>query len=259
MQFQRLFFQSASGQRLAARLDVPDDKSPVAYALFAHCFTCSKNYKAIAHISRALAGEGIGVLRFDFTGLGESEGDFADTNFSSNVADLIAAADFLRIKFEAPRILVGHSLGGTAVLQAAAQVPSSVAVVTIAAPSEPAHVLRLLRDTREAIEAKGEAEITIAGRTFKIKKQLLDDLEHTHMRETIRQLNRALLIFHSPNDRTVGIDNAAKIFEAARHPKSLISLDRAYHLLSNPSDSLYVGSVIAAWARRYIELAQPRD
>ncbi len=252
MKFQELFFKNARGQRLEARLDLPGDKKPTIYALFAHCFTCTKNFKAIGNINRALTEEGIAVLRFDFTGLGESEGDFADTNFSSNVADLIAAADFLKTEFEAPKILIGHSLGGAAVLQAAAHIPSAVAVVTIAAPSEPSYVVRLLGSVTETIEAEGEAEIMVAGKTFKLKKQFLDDLEQTRMRETIRNLRRALLIFHSPADNTVGIDNAAQIFQVARHPKSFISLDRADHLLSDESDSLYVGAVIAAWARKYI-------
>jgi alpha-beta hydrolase superfamily lysophospholipase len=253
MGFRRLFFKSTTGASLAARLDSPEESKPTAYGLFAHCFTCNKNYKAIAHISRAMAEAGIAVLRFDFTGLGESEGDFADTNFSSNVADLIAAAEFLKSEFEAPKILIGHSLGGAAVLQAAARVPSSTGVVTIAAPSETAHLARVLAGARPALEAKGEAEITIEGRTFTIRKQFLDDLERTHVQETIRNLNRALLIFHSPQDQTVDINNAAQIFQAAQHPKSFISLDGADHLLSNPRDSLYVGSLIAAWARRYVE------
>jgi putative redox protein len=207
----------------------------------------------MAQISRNLAEAGIAVLRFDFTGLGESEGDFADTNFSSNVADLIAAAEFLKSEFGSPKILIGHSLGGAAVLQAAARIPSSALVVTIAAPSDTSHLARLLSSTRPSLEARGEAEITIGGRTFTIKKQLLDDLERTHMQATIRDLNRALLIFHSPQDQTVDVDNAAQIFQAAQHPKNFISLDRADHLLSNPQDSLYVGSLIAAWAGRYIE------
>jgi putative redox protein len=249
----RLFFESATGEKLAARLDSPDDREPSAYALFAHCFTCNKNYKAMAQISRTLAEAGIAVLRFDFTGLGESEGDFADTNFSSNVADLIAAAEFVKSKFEAPKILIGHSLGGAAVLQAASRIPSSLAVVTIAAPSETAHLARRLADRTPDLEARGEAEITIAGRTFTIKQQLLDDLERTLMQETIRDLNRALLIFHSPVDETVGIDNATQIFNAAQQPKSFLSLTGADHLLSNPSDSRYVGAMIAAWAGRYIE------
>jgi putative redox protein len=238
---------------LGARLDTPDDGEPSAYALFAHCFTCNKNYKGVAQISRSLAEAGIAVLRFDFTGLGESEGDFADTNFSSNVADLVAAAEFLGGEFEAPKILIGHSLGGAAVLQAAGRIHSCVAVATIAAPSETADLARRLSAANPTLEARGEAEINIAGRSFTIKQQLLDDLEGTRMQDTIRDLNRALLIIHSAQDQTVGIDNARQIFEVAEHPKSFISLDGADHLLSNPRDSLYVGSLIAVWAGRYFE------
>jgi len=252
MQFQRLYFESAKGEKLAARLDLPIDEKPVAYALFAHCFTCTKNFKAVVNIDRALTREGIAVLRFDFTGLGESEGDFAETNFSSNVADLVAAAEFLASNYEAPRLLIGHSLGGAAVLQAAAQIPSSVAVATIAAPFNLAQVASFLSDSSEVIAEKGEAKITLAGRDFRIRKQFLDDLEQTHMEETIRNLNRALLIFHSPRDTIVGVENAAKIFQAARHPKSFVSLDQADHLLTNKSDSLFVGSVLASWALKYI-------
>jgi len=257
MKFQKLTFKNQQGQNLAARLDLPIDGKPTAYALFAHCFTCTKNLKAVGHISHSLNREGMAVLRFDFTGLGESEGDFADTNFSSNVADLLAAAEFLKSKFEAPKILIGHSLGGAAVLQATANIPSSVAVVTIAAPCDPKHIMRHLGSTAETIEKGGEAELIIAGRPFRIRKQFLDDLEETRMQETIRNLKRALLIFHSPIDNIVGIENAAQIFQAAKHPKSFISLDNADHLLSNDRDSLYVGSVIAAWTRKYLEIVQP--
>lgn len=253
MPFQKLSIPSASGQRLSARLDLPLVGPPIAYALFAHCFTCNKNLKAISHISRALTRERIAVLRFDFTGLGESEGEFADTNFSSNVADLIAVADFLSAEFEAPTLLVGHSLGGAAVLQAAAQIPSSRAVVTIGAPADPSHVIRLLGHTREAIDARGEAEVVLAGRTFRIKKQFLEDLERTRMEETIRNLRRALLVLHSPVDTVVGIENAARIFQAAKHPKSFVSLHQADHLLSDERDAIYVGTLIAAWSRKYIE------
>ncbi len=253
MQFKRLRFTNAAGQRLAARIDLPENTQPAAYALFAHCFTCSKNIKAAAHISRALTAEGIAVFRFDFTGLGDSEGDFGDTNFSSNVADLVTAAEFMTREFEGPKILIGHSLGGAAVLRAAARIPSSLAVITIAAPADPKHVSLALGDSREVIERRGEARVELAGRTFKIKKQFLDDLESVGMQQTIQNLNRALLIFHAPADGVVGIDNAARIFKAARHPKSFISLDNADHLLMNPRDSLYVGSLIATWASRYID------
>ena len=253
MNFKKLEFTNDAGQRLAARIDLPDNAPPVAYALFAHCFTCSKNIKAAAHISRALTAGRIAVFRFDFTGLGESEGDFADTNFSSNVEDLVTAAQFMVENYEGPKILIGHSLGGAAVLQAAARIPSSLAVITIAAPADPKHVSLALGDSKEIIERRGEAKVDLDGRTFKIKKQFLDDLDSICMQQTIQNLNRALLVFHAPTDGVVGIDNAAKIFMTARHPKSFISLDNADHLLSNPKDSQYVGSLIATWAAKYIE------
>ncbi len=253
MQFEKVTFANRKGENLAARLDLPLAGKPHAVALFAHCFTCSKNLSAVRNISRALNRQGIAVLRFDFTGLGESDGDFADTNFSSNVSDLLAAADFLEREYLAPGILIGHSFGGAAVLQAAADLPSVVAVATIGAPCDPAHVQHLLTDTKEAIIRQGEAEVSIAGRPFKIKKQFLDDLEQNKMKGTIRDLRKALVVFHSPVDDTVGIHNAALIFEAARHPKSFVSLDHADHLLSDEKDSRYVGSVIAAWAQKYLD------
>jgi len=258
MKFNKFEFTNSAGQKLSARLDFPSEDKPSAYALFAHCFTCSKNIKAISHISRALTRNGIAVMRFDFTGLGESEGDFADTNFSSNVGDLVAAAEFMANTHTAPKILIGHSLGGAAVLQAAAKIPSCAAVITIAAPADPGHVTHALGDTKDIIERRGEANVNLAGRTFKIKKQFLDDLASVPMRQTIRNLNRALLIFHSPVDGVVGIENASKIFQIARHPKSFISLDRADHLLMNPKDSQYVGALIAAWTMKYIEKENSR-
>ncbi len=247
-------FYSSNNNKLSAQISMPVDGHPHAYALFAHCFTCTKNFKAVNHISNALVREKIAVLRFDFTGLGESEGDFADTNFSSNVADLVAAAKYLDTEFSGPSILIGHSLGGAAVIQAASQIPSCKAVVTIGAPSEPGHVIKILSDHRDEIEQEGEAEVDLAGRKFKIKKQFLNDLEKTRMTDSIRNLKKALLIFHSPIDSTVGIDNAADIFRAARHPKSFVSLDNADHLLMKEADSLYVGNTIATWASRYIEM-----
>lgn len=252
MQFKKLEFENSDGQVLSARLDLPVAGKPAAYALFAHCFTCSKNIKAIAHISRALNRAGIAVLRFDFTGLGESEGDFADTNFSSNIDDLIGAADFLKSNYEAPKILIGHSFGGAAVLQAAARISSSTAVVTIAAPADPRHVTQTLGSAAPIIQSRGEAEVNLAGRTFKLKKQFLDDLQFVNMKAALKELNKALLVLHSPIDETVGIENAAQIFQAARHPKSFLSLDKADHLLSNQADSLYAGAVIAAWADKYV-------
>ncbi|MGD9139345.1 MAG: alpha/beta hydrolase [Desulfobacterales bacterium] len=248
-----LSFTNPAGQKLSARLDCPMDGKVSAYALFAHCFTCSKNIKAIGHISRSLIQKRIAVMRFDFTGLGESEGEFSDTNFSSNVEDLVMAAEFMANQYDSPKILIGHSLGGAAMLQAASQIAASTAVITIAAPADPGHVLLALGGSKEVIERRGEANVSLAGRTFKIKKQFLDDLASVPMQKTIRNLNRALLILHSPVDDVVGIENAAKIFTTARHPKSFISLDQADHLLMNPKDSRYVGSLIAAWAVKYIE------
>src|SRR5512143_88103 len=252
MQLQKFEIPGRGGQNLSALLDLPVDGKPMAYALFAHCFTCSKDLKAIYHISRTLTRERIGVLRFDFTGLGESGGDFADTSLLSNVEDLMAAAEFLASRFEGPRLLIGHSFGGAAVLQAAAAIPSSKAVVTIAAPADPRHVSKSLGPAGESIASRGEAEVNIAGRTFTLRRRFLDDLRQIDPEAVIQNLNRALLVMHSPLDDVVGIENAARIFQAARHPKSFVSLDRADHLLSNLSDSRYVGAVIAAWARRYI-------
>jgi len=254
MSFEKVRFTNERGDTLAARLDMPTDGAPDACALFAHCFTCSKDLRAVGAISRALNRQNIAVLRFDFTGLGESEGDFADTNFSSNIDDLVVAAEYLAEKHAAPRILVGHSLGGAAVLQAAHRIPSAEAVATIGAPYDPEHVTRHLEDAVEEIKSSGEARITLAGRTFTIRKQFLEDLAATKMEETIRTLERALLIFHSPVDATVGIDNAARIFKAAKHPKSFVSLDDADHLLTDSSDAEYVGVVLGAWARKYVEM-----
>jgi putative redox protein len=252
MPLKKLEILGTDGQKLAALLDLPLDSQPIAYALFAHCFTCSKDLKAVYHISRALTRERIAVLRFDFTGLGESGGEFADTSFLSNVNDLVGAAKFMESRFEGPRLLIGHSLGGAAVLQAASAIPSSNALVTIAAPADPRHVSRTLGPAIETIAAKGEAEVNISGRTFILRKKFLDDLSKIDPQATIRNLNRALLVMHSPIDDVVGIDNAARIFQAARHPKSFISLDQADHLLSNTADSHYAGTVIAAWAKNYI-------
>ena len=256
MRSENLTFENQRGEELAARLDLPVDGDPIACALFAHCFTCTKNLKAVGNISRALTRQGIAVLRFDFTGLGESEGDFADTTFSSNVDDLVAAAEFMAEDYEAPAVLVGHSLGGAAVLQAAVQLPGVKAVATIGAPFDPQHVEHLFEDAVEEIEEEGLARVNIGGRPFTVKKQFIDDLRTQEAKDNIAQLKRALLIFHSPVDRIVDIENAALIFGAAKHPKSYISLDRADHLLMDPADSEYVGVVLAAWARKYIGAPQ---
>ncbi len=259
MHTKRITFENRSGHDLAALLDLPVDDEPIAFALFAHCFTCSKDYKGVARVSRALAAEGVAVLRFDFTGLGDSEGEFADTTFSSNVADLLAAAEYMTRKYDAPKILIGHSLGGAAVLQAAAEIPSARAVITIAAPSSTDHLADMIRSSAGEMERNNEAEIQIAGRPFRIRKEFLDDLEAVRMREAITNLGRALMIFHSPVDTTVPIRHAEEIFTAAREPKSFISLDTADHLLTQAGDARYVGAMIAAWARRYIETSQEEE
>ena len=250
---QPLRFPGSTGAALSGLLDLPGGTPPVAYALFAHCFTGSKAWPAMREIARALTAQGLGVLRFDFTGLGESEGDFSRTNLTSNADDLVAAARFLQANYAAPEILLGHSLGGAAVLQAASRIPAASAVATIGAPAEPEHVLHLVADDMDEIERHGAAEVILAGRRFTIRKQFLDDLEAIPMRATIAGLGRPLLIFHSPVDEIVGVENAAQIFQAARHPKSFVSLDDADHLLTRAADARYVGSVLAAWARRYID------
>ena len=252
MRTERLEFPNAKGEKLAALLDLPLGK-PVAFALFAHCFTCGKDNLAAKRIAERLAMCGIGVLRFDFTGLGTSEGEFADTHFSSNVDDLVAAADYLRTTHGAPAILIGHSLGGAAVLAAAHRIADARAVVTIAAPCDPAHVTGLFKEQVDKIREQGEVEVSLAGRPFRIKREFLDDISEQRITDRVANLRKALLIFHSPTDDTVGIDNASRIFLAAKHPKSFVSLAGADHLLSKKSDAVYVANVIAAWAERYLE------
>jgi putative redox protein len=254
MRSEKFEFPNAKGESLAALLDFPIGR-PNAFALFAHCFTCGKDNLAAKRIAERLAMCGIAVLRFDFTGLGASEGEFANTNFSSNVDDLVAAADHLRKAHSAPAILIGHSLGGAAVLAASHRIPEARAVVTIAAPSDPAHVVGLFKDHVSAIRAQGEVEVSLVGRPFRIKREFLDDVAEKKLNECLAMLRKALLIFHSPTDDTVGIDNATRIFVAARHPKSFVSLSGADHLLSQRRDSSYVAEVIAAWAMRYVDLA----
>jgi uncharacterized OsmC-like protein/alpha-beta hydrolase superfamily lysophospholipase len=250
-------FFNAEGQRLAGLLDKPPGEAR-AYALFAHCFTCGKDVHAARRIAEGLTALGIGVLRFDFTGLGSSEGEFANTTFSSNVADLIAAADQLRKVKRAPAILIGHSLGGAAVLAAGSAIPEARAVVTIGAPSDPAHVAGLLKDRLAEINARGEIDVTLAGRPFRIRRTFLDDVAEQQLSGRVADLHKALLIFHSPTDDIVGIDNASRIFADARHPKSFVSLAGADHLLSRRSDAAYVANVLAAWAERYLEMSPPK-
>lgn len=254
----KVTFTGAGGETLAARLDLPQGR-PRAYALFAHCFTCNKDVFAAARIAGGLAERGLAVLRFDFTGLGASEGEFANTNFSSNVEDLVRAADFLRERYEAPQLLVGHSLGGAAVLAAAARVPEARAVATIAAPADPAHVTKHFTEAQAEIEALGEAEVRLVGRPFRIKKQFLEDIATHRLETAIAGLKKALIVFHAPRDQLVGIENATRIFVAARHPKSFVSLDDADHLLSRRADAVYVAEVLAAWAGRYLGEAPAQE
>jgi uncharacterized OsmC-like protein/fermentation-respiration switch protein FrsA (DUF1100 family) len=255
---ERFQFTGAGGQQLAAALELPE-REPIAYALFAHCFTCGKDVLAAKRIAVALAAKGIAVLRFDFTGLGSSEGDFANTTFSSDVADLVRAADHLRETRKAPAILIGHSLGGAAILAAAAQIPDAKAVVTIAAPSDPAHVTGLFADRVADIRAEGKVEVSLAGRPFHISREFLDDIAEHHLMAHVSKLHKALLIMHAPGDDTVSIDNATRIFVAARHPKSFVSLADADHLLTRKGDAAYVADVIAAWAERYLDPAAPEQ
>jgi esterase/lipase len=252
MMFEKVKFTSLANNELAARLELPEGE-PKAYALFAHCFTCNKNLSAVKNIGRALTDKGIAVLRFDFTGLGESEGEFSNTNFSSNVQDLHAAYTFLQLNYEAPTIIIGHSLGGAAVVFAAAQLTGIKAVVTVGAPSNPKHVANLFKNDIKEINEQGEANLEIGGREFKIKKQFLDDIQEKNMTQAVQNIDAALLVMHSPQDTTVGIENAAQIYQAGWHPKSFISLDGADHLLSKKEDSLYVGQMIASWSARYIK------
>jgi uncharacterized OsmC-like protein/pimeloyl-ACP methyl ester carboxylesterase len=256
MPAEKFDFPNARGERLAALLDAPIGE-PRAYALFAHCFTCGKDVHAARRIAEALTALDIAVLRFDFTGLGSSEGEFANTTFSSNIEDLVAAANELRRRLRAPAILIGHSLGGAAVIAAAAQVPEARAVVTISAPSDPAHVTGLFKDRLTEIEARGEVEVALAGRPFRIRRAFIQDVAEQNLTQRVATLRKALLIFHSPDDEIVGIDNASRIFTAAKHPKSFVSLAGADHLVSRREDAAYVANVLAAWAERYLEAAPP--
>jgi uncharacterized OsmC-like protein/fermentation-respiration switch protein FrsA (DUF1100 family) len=251
MRSERFDFLGGSGHRLAARLDLPDG-APRAQALFAHCFTCGKDVNAASRLAAALAGEGIATLRFDFTGLGGSDGEFANTGFASNVADLVAAADHLRASGRAPSILIGHSLGGAAVLAAAASIPEARAVATIGAPFQIGHVLHQFGDEVPEVGARGEAQVNLAGRPFTIRRDFVEEMRSHDQAPRIAALHRALLVMHAPLDEVVGIDNARAIYDAAHHPKSFISLDGADHLLSRREDAAYAARVLAAWASRYV-------
>jgi putative redox protein len=245
-------FTNHQNQKLAGLLELPSHGKPRAMALFAHCFTCGKDIAAASRIGRALAKHGIGVLRFDFTGLGNSDGDFGNTSFSSNIEDLLAASQFLEAHYEAPRIIIGHSLGGAAVLAAAQRMPSVEAVATIGAPATANHVQHLFDGKANEIQELGEAEVTLAGRTFNVKSQMLDDLVKWNTPDHIGNLRKALIIFHSPVDQVVDISEAATIYQAAKHPKSFISLDDADHLLSRAVDAEYVADTLVAWSSRYL-------
>lgn len=248
---EKIEFTGALGEKLCGRLDIPDDREPRAYILFAHCFTGSKDVLAAKRIARSLWLRGFAVFRFDFTGLGDSEGDFGNTTFSSNVEDLVAAAKYLRENKQAPAVLIGHSLGGAAVLAAAKHIPEVRGVCTIGAPADPAHVTHHFGDALSELEQAGEAEVNIGGRPFRMKRSFIDDLKWQDQETCIKNLKAALLIFHSQVDNVVGIENAGQIYQAAKHPKSFISLDGADHMLTNKEDSCYVAEVISAWAHRY--------
>jgi len=254
MPSKKVEFVNNNGYKLSARMELPLTARPDAYAVFAHVFTGSKSLSATRHISRALTLNGIAVLRFDFTGLGDSEGDFSDTNFTSNVEDLLAACRYLRDNYEEPSIMIGHSLGGAASVFAASKVDSIKAVATVGAPSEPEHVTHLLTSKLEDIERTGMAEVNIGGQVFTIKKHFLDDLRSKNMYKIVKNLKKALLVLHSPQDSVVEIENAAKIYHAAMHPKSFVTLNQADHMLTNKNDAFYVGNMIATWAKRYVDL-----
>lgn len=254
MKRNKINFKNKQGETISGRLDFPRDQKPLAYVLFAHCFTCNKNLIPVKNISRQLTDQGFAVFRFDFTGLGESEGDFKDTNFSSNIADLLCAAEYMENEYEAPALIIGHSLGGAAVIFAANKIDSVQAVATIAAPSSPGHVKNLFGSDIDRIKEQGTAEVKIGGRSFHIKDQFLEDISEKNMTHSLKNLRKPILVLHSPQDTVVGVENAAEIYQHAMHPKSFISLDGADHLLSKKADSAYVGNVIASWSRRYMDL-----
>ncbi len=246
----RATFTGSAGTELAARLDLP--AGPIrAFAMFAHCFTCGKDVLAARRIAAGLAMAGVGVLRFDFTGLGSSDGDFGNTNFSSNVEDLVRAADYLRANYAAPTLLIGHSLGGAAVLAAASRIPEAKAVVTLGAPADVGHVLHQFASSLDEIRSEGSALVTLGGRKFSITRSFVEDAEEHSLLDRVRSLGKALLVMHAPFDTVVGVENASKIFLAAKHPKSFVSLDDADHLLTGAPAAEYAAQVITAWASKY--------
>lgn len=254
MKIEKVSFVNKEGFTLSGQLYLPLDEEPRFYAIFAHCFTCSQNFKAPSTISNMLMQLGIAVLSFDFTGLGNSEGEFEDTEFSSNVEDLISAYTFLSTTYQAPQMLIGHSLGGTAVIFAAARLDHIKAVVTIGSPSNPQHVKKLFQSDLHTIQREGSAEVSIGGRNFKIGKGFLDDLENKNLTELLPEMRKAFLFLHSPQDEIVSIDNAAELYMSAHHPKSFISLDGADHLLSEESESKYAGEIISSWSKKYFPM-----
>ncbi len=256
----KVSFSNGRGQQLTGRLELPSDNAPRAFVLFAHCFTCGKDLRGAVELTRALTLDGFGVLRFDFTGLGESEGSFADTTFSSTADDLIAAAQFLEAEYDGPRLLIGHSLGGTAVIRAAARIPSATALVTIGAPFDAQHVTKHFGSAVEKIDDQGDAAVQIAGRSFRVGREFLEDVRTNRITDALQNLTQALLVMHAPTDQIVGIDNAAQIYTAARHPKSFVSLEGADHLLSRTKDAQYAARTLAAWASRYLpEVDEPTE
>lgn len=259
MKIQNLTFPNASGEQLSAKLYLPLDEHPRYFALFAHCFTCSKNFKAVSTISDTLSQLGVAVLSFDFTGLGNSEGKFSTTGFSSNVSDLIAASHFLAENYSAPQLLIGHSLGGAAVIFAAAKLDTVEALVTIGAPSSPEHVKHLFSEELDEIEEKGKAKVNIGGRPFILSREFVEDLESQNLEEVLHEMRKALLILHSPQDLIVEIANAAELYQAAHHPKSFVSLDGADHLLSDAEESSYAAEVISAWSKKYFPNSRPEN
>ena len=244
-------FKNASGQLLAAILETPEE-TPRAWLLFAHCFTCSKDIITASRINRALVNHGFAVMRFDFTGLGESEGRFSETNFTTNIKDLLAASEHLRKNYQAPNILMGHSFGGAAILAAAKDIPECQAIITLAAPSEPSNIFSHFTDARKIIHTKGEMQVRIGDQDILLTRQFLEDVDRYHLAESIRALDKPLLILHAPDDNTVSVEHAKIIFKGAPHPKNFIALDGADHLLTNREDAVFVADMIAAWVKRYV-------